>query len=334
MENPANVELVGLYHPNIDLPDLLGRLGDAGVPADAVAVLTPLPLSPQTRRSPKRLSPYLITIVAGVIGIGVGVFFAAGTAALYPLMTGGKPIIAPPVVGIVSFETMMLLAVLATFVTMIVRVRRALRHGVMRDPRIDDGMVAISLRLPREDRFLAAIRVILEDAGAKDIRVISPEPPATEDRVTAGQALAVLACMLCAATSGCSQDMQDQASYQPQEPPRLHSPPESVPRQSRSAVVSHAKRVGLSTDEGIRLYRINCLHCHGPDGEGDGPVAGYLKELPANLRSHKVQQKSDADIYAIISQGKDMMPPFQGELSAQERWTLAGFVKSLRSPSN
>ncbi len=29
-----------------------------------------------------------------------------------------------------------------------------------------------------------------------------------------------------------------------------------------------------------------------------------------------------------------MMPPFQGELSAEERWTLAGFVKSLRSADN
>ncbi|MGH7258975.1 MAG: quinol:electron acceptor oxidoreductase subunit ActD [Nitrospiraceae bacterium] len=329
--NPANVELVGLLDPDIDLGALLGRLGDAGVPGDAIAVLSPLPLSVQTRRSSNRFLPYLITIVAGICGIGVGVFFAAGTAALYPLMTGGKPIIAAPVVGIVSFETMMLLAVLATFLTMIARVRRALRHAVMRDPRIDDGIVAISLRLPREDRVLAAIRVILEEAGAKDVRVISLHPSVAEGRATAGQALAILACMFCAAMSGCSQDMQDQASYQPQEAPRLHSPPDSVPRQSRSAVVPIPKRIGQSPSDGERLYQINCLHCHGPDGSGDGPVAGYLKELPANLRSHRVQEKSDTDIYAIITQGKDMMPSFRGELSAEERWTVVGFVKSLHS---
>jgi hypothetical protein len=326
-ENPANIELVALYHPDIDLPGLLRRLGDAGVPGDTVAVLTPLPLSLQTRRPPNRLSPYLITIVAGIIGIGVGVFFAAGTAALYPLMTGGKPIIAPPVVGIVSFETMMLLAILATFVTMIVRVRRAAEQGAKRDPRIDDGMMAISVRLTPEGRFLTSIRTILEDAGAKEIRVVSPRPPAPEDRVTAGQVFAVLACAFCAALSGCSQDMQDQASYQPQEAPRLHSPPDSVPRQSRSTVVSHARRIELSADDGARLYRINCLHCHGPDGHGDGPVAGYLKELPANLLSAGVQEKSAEDLYASITQGKDMMPSFQGELSAEERWTLAQHVK-------
>lgn len=329
--NPANVELVGLFNPDIDLGDLLGRLGDAGVPGDAIAVLSPLPLSLQTGRSSNRLSPYLITIVAGICGIGVGVFFAAGTAALYPLMTGGKPIIAAPVVGIVSFETMMLLAVLATFLTMIARVRRSLRHGVMRDPRIDDGMVAISLRLPREDRLLVAIRVILEEAGAKNVQVISPHPSITEDRVTAGQALALLTCVLCATMSGCSRDMQDQASYQPQEAPRLHSPPGSMPRQSRAAVVPITKRIAPSPSEGERLYRINCLHCHGPDGYGDGPVAGYLKELPANLRSRRVQEKSDMELYAIITQGKDMMPSFTGELSAEERWTVAGFVKALDS---
>ena len=327
-KNPDNLELVGLFEPDIDLGALLDRLRDAGVPSDAIAVLSPLPLSRETRRSSNFLSPYLITIIAGICGIGVGIFFAAGTAALYPLMTGGKPIVAAPIVGIISFETMMLLAILATCLTMIVRVRRALRRSATKDARIDDGLVALSLRLPQEHRSPGTIRGLLEQAGAKDVQVISRSQSSADGRVT-GQALALLTCVLCATMSGCSQDMQDQASYQSQEAPRLHSPAGSVPRQSRSIMAPITKRIGQTPSDGERVYRINCLHCHGPDGYGDGPVAGYLRELPANLRSHRVQDQSETAIYGTITQGKDMMPTFKGELSAEERWAVAGFVKSL-----
>ncbi len=83
--------------------------------------------------------------------------------------------------------------------------------------------------------------------------------------------------------------------------------------------------------QGERLYRVNCFHCHGPRGEGDGPVAAYLKEKPANLRSRDVQDKTRKELYEIVSHGKDVMPAFRGELSADERWTVAAFVKQLDS---
>lgn len=43
------------------------------------------------------------------------------------------------------------------------------------------------------------------------------------------------------------------------------------------------------TDEGERetgamLYQRHCATCHGPDGAGDGPAAGALRDSPADLR--------------------------------------------------
>jgi hypothetical protein len=38
-------------------------------------------------------------------------------------------------------------------------------------------------------------------------------------------------------------------------------------------------------------------------------------------------------IYRVVTDGKDMMPSFQGELSAEERIEVAHFVASLPRPS-
>ncbi|MGH7229949.1 MAG: c-type cytochrome [Nitrospiraceae bacterium] len=141
----------------------------------------------------------------------------------------------------------------------------------------------------------------------------------------------LLALLVLFAASGCSKDMQEQASYQPQESPRLHSPAGSVPLESRSISGPPRSKAESRLKRGARLFAINCAHCHGPHGEGDGPVAGYLVELPKNLRAPHVQKKTEPELYEILTHGRDAMPSFEGELSATERWTLAHFVKQFKA---
>ena len=37
-------------------------------------------------------------------------------------------------------------------------------------------------------------------------------------------------------------------------------------------------------ESGAQLYKDHCAACHGAEGKGDGPVAGFLKTPPADLR--------------------------------------------------
>jgi mono/diheme cytochrome c family protein len=128
---------------------------------------------------------------------------------------------------------------------------------------------------------------------------------------------------------GCSKDMQEQPSYHPQEAPRLHSPAGSVPRESRAIAPPFSALTQRHRERGVRLFAVNCTHCHGSKGDGDGPVAGYLKKLPANLHAARIQSKSVAELYEVVTHGKDAMPPFRGELSAEERWIVASFIKTF-----
>lgn len=324
--NPPLEGLVALFPPDADLDSVRLSLTEAGIAQDQIGILTPLPLKQSSASDEAQpLWPYGVTIAAGLVGIAVGVFFAAGTAALYPLMTGGKPIVAAPVVGIISYETMMLLAIVVTFLTMIVRIRRARRAAVDQEARIHDGKIAVSVRLVDESRE-QTIKALLERGGAEEVRLVAP-PPVPHGRQHAHAPAAWL--LACVSAWGCSQDMQEQPSYRSQEAPRLHSPRGSIPRDSRAILPRQALKAGLEMGPALELYRVNCLPCHGESGEGTGLVAPYLNELPANLRASRVQALSKAELYRIITQGKDMMPSFQGELSATERMILASFIQAM-----
>ena len=133
---------------------------------------------------------------------------------------------------------------------------------------------------------------------------------------------------------GCSRDMADQPSFQPQEAPRLHSPVGSVPRRSREALTTVPSATPALVSRGAALFEINCSHCHGKSGLGNGPVAAHLVEPPANLRSKEVQTYPAPEIYEIVTRGQGLMPAFKGELSAEERWAVAYFVKSFEAGTN
>ncbi|HKY70847.1 MAG TPA: quinol:electron acceptor oxidoreductase subunit ActD [Nitrospira sp.] len=334
MPPPDELELQGLFAPDVDVAALTGRLREAGVRNEQIHVLSPLPLS---GRASHRIGPvplYSVTIGAGLVGIGIGIFFAAGTAVLYPLPTGGKPIVAPPVVGIISYETMMLLAIVVTFLTMLVRIRTTNIKIQSRDLRIDDGRIGVTVRVPRIGPVAGRVRDTMEQGGALDVglSVIPSDRESSSQSVRHAAAL-LMPLVLTGLFAACSRDMEEQTSYQAQEAPRRHSPPQSVPRESRAFLSVHADVNKRPAEAGARLFHINCAHCHGTQGQGDGPVAAFLKERPANLKGEEVLAMSEEAIYRVVTDGKDMMPSFRGELSAEERLQVARFVTSLSRAS-
>lgn len=139
-------------------------------------------------------------------------------------------------------------------------------------------------------------------------------------------------CLLFLALAACSEDMDRQPSFQPMEEPRLHSPAGSVPRSSRAVVtVPPADTPGLRR-QGAALYAVNCAHCHGPTGTGDGPAAGYLNRAPTNLQAAHVQAQPHHVLYSTVTDGLAVMPPFAGLLSAEERWAVVYYLKGEVRP--
>lgn len=163
----------GLFKPGTPLHPIIDRLRGIGYPDEAIEIASTLPLLYRPFAADGKWGRlYPVTIVAGAVGILFGILLAGGTALLYPINTGGKPIISIPVVGIIAFEMMMLFAIVATFITAVVKIRRA--HSftikITRDPRIDDGFIGISVRVGRDDSKIELIQKLFREWEATEVR--------------------------------------------------------------------------------------------------------------------------------------------------------------------
>ncbi|MFQ5927079.1 MAG: c-type cytochrome [Terriglobia bacterium] len=88
-----------------------------------------------------------------------------------------------------------------------------------------------------------------------------------------------------------------------------------------------------SIAKGRELYKNHCLVCHGKHGAGDGPWASTLPDPPASFADSGVMGKmSDGEIFWKISQGRDLMPGYAGQLRAVERWHLVNYLRTLARP--
>jgi mono/diheme cytochrome c family protein len=90
--------------------------------------------------------------------------------------------------------------------------------------------------------------------------------------------------------------------------------------------IAQAASASGASAMGKQIFMNNCVTCHGVTGKGiPQPEA---PEIP-DLRSAKVQQLSDADLAAIISNGQKSMPAWKGVLSPAEIGSTVKFLRTL-----
>jgi len=132
--------------------------------------------------------------------------------------------------------------------------------------------------------------------------------------------------------------MEIQPSFRPMENP-LPVPASSIPVEgpvsipNLGAPENPVKADETSIARGAELFNINCKMCHGPSGEGNGPIAPFLVNFkPANLTLPVVQDKSDGALFLTVTNGvKDRMPALNENLTVRERWDVINFIRTLKT---
>ncbi len=81
--------------------------------------------------------------------------------------------------------------------------------------------------------------------------------------------------------------------------------------------------------EGKMLYELYCDHCHGAKGAGDGKVADKFPGVP-NYKSDALINISEGHIFHVITLGKNLMQPHGSQVSPEDRWKIAKYVKTLQ----
>ncbi|QJX45757.1 cytochrome c [Hymenobacter taeanensis] len=81
--------------------------------------------------------------------------------------------------------------------------------------------------------------------------------------------------------------------------------------------------------EGQTLYTRNCQHCHGEQGDGQGPVGVKFKGVP-NYSTGAYKTMNEGHIYHVIQWGKGRMMPHGSQVNPEERWKIAMYVRVLQ----
>jgi cytochrome c6 len=80
--------------------------------------------------------------------------------------------------------------------------------------------------------------------------------------------------------------------------------------------------------KGADTFKAKCAMCHGADGSGNTPM-GKSMGLK-DLGSPAVQSMSDADLTALIANGKGKMPGYKGKLTDAQIADLVSYIHTLK----
>jgi mono/diheme cytochrome c family protein len=130
--------------------------------------------------------------------------------------------------------------------------------------------------------------------------------------------------------------MEIQPSYRPMEKP-LPVPERSIPIEGAAYIPNMGAPANptvaddASLARGSELYAIHCKMCHGPEGKGNGSVAAFLANKPANFTTDVVQSKSDGSFFMTITNGVEgRMPALNENLTVSERWDVVNFLRTFK----
>ena len=81
---------------------------------------------------------------------------------------------------------------------------------------------------------------------------------------------------------------------------------------------------------GYERYHFYCVQCHGPKLDGNGTVGQSFAPLPTDLKSSKVHDLSDGEIFYQIRFGFNRHPALYATVTDDETWAIVRYMRSMR----
>ncbi len=179
--------IYGLYADPDSAQRAVDSLRRAGIEERDLAVLSSEPYDEyEFGRIGHRTHMPWLAVLGGLLGGATGFLLSSLTQKLYPLPTGGMPIMPFWSNGIVTYELTMLGAILMTLVTLLFTARLPDWRGRLYDPEVSEGRILVGAVNPAEDSRVELQRR-LGEAGALQVKVFDPASdsglhPETEGR--------------------------------------------------------------------------------------------------------------------------------------------------------
>ena len=86
--------------------------------------------------------------------------------------------------------------------------------------------------------------------------------------------------------------------------------------------------VAHAQTDAATLFHARCAMCHGADGHGNTPAGKAFKAV--DYQDPAVMKMTDAELTAIISNGKGKMPAYGKRLDASQILGLVDYIRTLQ----
>jgi mono/diheme cytochrome c family protein len=80
---------------------------------------------------------------------------------------------------------------------------------------------------------------------------------------------------------------------------------------------------------GKQVFENVCSVCHGPGGQGDGPIIGRFPN-PPSLTAARAKGLPDGRIVHVIARGQGIMPSHAAQVLAEDRWRVVLHLRRLQ----
>ena len=162
--------IYGLYSDPGSAQHAVDELRRQGVADDVITVITSQPY--EEYEFSHRYKPTWIFWIAaggGALGLLAGLGLAYLTEVLWPLVTGGMPIVAWWPNIIIMFELTMLGAILATVISLLVTTELPTTKSRIYDPEVSQGKIMVAIEQP-PDQDVTWLERTLRATGIQEVK--------------------------------------------------------------------------------------------------------------------------------------------------------------------
>jgi mono/diheme cytochrome c family protein len=84
-----------------------------------------------------------------------------------------------------------------------------------------------------------------------------------------------------------------------------------------------------SVARGKKIYGSQCTMCHGQNADGKGDAVAEMNITPPDFtKADTLKDRTDGDLFAILSQGSGNMPGQQERMKEKQKWDLVNFLRA------
>jgi len=85
---------------------------------------------------------------------------------------------------------------------------------------------------------------------------------------------------------------------------------------------------------GQQRFNITCSVCHGLTAAGNGVAKQYGLNTVATLQDERIRKMADGEIFNTITNGKNTMMSYGGNVPVADRWAIITYVRALQRSQN